>query len=206
MKVISLFDHRRRSRRDPQILADMASIQRHVAQKGAIAVIHDRHRAEGQILTVPKDFSNGKQRGRIQRRLGAPAVEELFEALKERKFDFAEEHDSNGRLTYLFLVDPRSAQVFAKSLDVRMFDATFRTNSYSMPLINIIGCTGMSLTICLGIALMMTCKEADFMRLLNDIKSALDKHEIPQPRIINTDRDLAGLNAIDKVFPHATHI
>ena len=64
----------------------------------------------------------------------------------------------------------------------------------------------MDTTIQLGVALMTGTAQEEFARILRYVGSVFEQHGIPLPRIITTDRDFAGVNALDEMFPNVPHL
>lgn len=109
--------------------------------------------------------------------------------------------DSN-ELENLFFVHPTSWKIWRAFPHVLMIDATYKTNKYNKPLVEIVGVTSTRKTFSVGFAFIHREKETNYTWVLNCVKSILDK--CMHPRVIITDRELALINACETVFPDAT--
>jgi len=99
----------------------------------------------------------------------------------------------------IFVVDIRSVQYLNRHPDILLFDCTYQTNKFDMPLLNIIGVDhhGNSRTV----ALCWLDQEAE--KYYNEAIQHLVKLFKPEiwPSVIATDCELALIQAITKHFP-----
>ena len=98
----------------------------------AVNVVRDLH----SVLITPKDYLNQQQHHRLKGRIKETVMKEPFARMDELNFGYDKRHDEDGHVNYLLMIDPRSLEVFKTSSDVLMFDGTYRTNDYGMPLMN----------------------------------------------------------------------
>ena len=75
-----------------------------------------------------------------------------------------------------------------------------------MPLLNLCGVTGNKKTIQTALCFLSGEKKEDYEWAMTQFKELLEKHDIPWPLSIVTDRELALMNALEKVFPDVVHI
>lgn len=85
--------------------------------------------------------------------------------------------------------------------DVIMMDCTCRTNRFNMPLLNIVGVTGMNTTIHIAQVFIRGEKECDYTWAATQLKAFMIRYEIEFPQVIFTDRDLTLLNALESTLP-----
>ena len=81
-------------------------------------------------------------------------IEALFERLEEEEFFFRYIVSNEGDLDLILIVPPQSIALLRESLDILLFDCTFKTNRYHQPLLNIAGVTGSNTTIQAGIVML----------------------------------------------------
>ena len=85
-----------------------------------------------------------------------------------------------------------------------MLDATYKTNEYRLPFLQVVGVTSTNKTFCIAHAFIKQEKVGNFEWVLNRLKELLEK--CMEPRVIITDRDLALMKALDIVFPEASKL
>ena len=104
----------------------------------------------------------------------------------------------------LFFAHPRSLDLWRAFPHVVLMDATYKTNRYNMPLLEIVGVTSTNLTFCLAFVYMHNETESTYTWALNCLKSTMDG--CIDPRVIVMDRELALMNACTIVFPDAKRL
>ncbi|KAI9919854.1 hypothetical protein PsorP6_015351 [Peronosclerospora sorghi] len=72
---------------------------------------------------------------------GRTSIVTLYETLTEEHFIFEVKTDANGAVTGLFFTHHDSAKLARRFSTVFVMDATYKTNRYGMPLLNIVGVT-----------------------------------------------------------------
>jgi hypothetical protein len=75
-----------------------------------------------------------------------------------------------------------------------------------MPLLNICAITGGNKVIQVGLAFLSDETEKSYKWVLGHLQGMMQRHLIPQPFTIVTDRELALIKAIDTLFPGSIHI
>nr|GEX13119.1 protein FAR1-related sequence 5-like [Tanacetum cinerariifolium] len=113
-------------------------------------------------------------------------------------------NDVTNELKALFYVHPTSFKIWRAFPHVLMIDATYKTNKYNMPFVEIVSVTSTGETFCIAFAFISEEKMDNYKWVLECLKLTLD--ECMLPRVIITDRDLALMNACEKVFPNATRL
>jgi hypothetical protein len=104
-------------------------------------------------------------------------------------------------LTHLFLAHDEAIAIYRDNYDVILMDCTYRTNRFNMPLLNIVGVTGMNTTIHIAQVFLIGEEEPDYRWALQQLWNLQLRKGIPHPQVFFTDRDLALLNAIEHIFP-----
>lgn len=113
-------------------------------------------------------------------------------------------NDVTNELDALFFVHPTSFNIWRAFPHVVIIDATYKTNKYNMPFVEIVGVTSTHKTFCIAFAFISEEKTKNYKWVLECLKLTLN--ERMHPRVIITDRELALLNACEKVFPNATQL
>jgi len=103
-----------------------------------------------------KDVSNELAKLRQEELGGRTRIQALVEFLRDYSFDdsgdtgskFYQEitQDEEGRASIVFFSHPRSFKITKCNPDVVQIDATYKTNAFNMPLVHIVGITGMGRT------------------------------------------------------------
>ncbi|KAI8560267.1 hypothetical protein RHMOL_Rhmol04G0242300 [Rhododendron molle] len=87
---------------------------------------------------------------------------------------------------------------------VLLMDCTYRTNRYRFPLLQIVGVTSTEKTFSAAFAFIDRKKEENYTWMLKNLKSMMDLDALLN--VILTDRELALVNVITRVFPTANHL
>nr|XP_043620335.1 PKS-NRPS hybrid synthetase cheA-like [Erigeron canadensis] len=88
--------------------------------------------------------------------------------------------------------------------DVLLIDATYNTNKFDMPLLEIVGVTSTSKTFSIAFVLLDRERTSNFIWALHCLKMCIGLSYTP--RVIITDRDLGLMNACDKIFSNANKL
>ncbi|XP_035836908.1 uncharacterized protein LOC118484905 [Helianthus annuus] len=107
-------------------------------------------------------------------------------------------------VTEIFFLHQDSRVMWRAFPHVMMIDATYKTNIYNMPFIQIVGMTPTNKSFIIAHAVVSKERGDNFVWVLERVKSMLD--ECMEPRVILTDRDLALMGACAKVFPDASRL
>ncbi|XP_022032595.1 uncharacterized protein LOC110933694 [Helianthus annuus] len=107
-------------------------------------------------------------------------------------------------VTEIFFLHRDSRVMWRAFPHVMMIDATYKTNIYNMPFIQIVGMTPTNKSFIIAHAVVSKERGDNFVWVLKRVKSMLD--ECMEPRVILTDRDLALMGACAKVFPDASRL
>lgn len=125
--------------------------------------------------------------------------------LNDKQFliEFSVNENSN-ELENLFFIHPWSLDMWRAFPHVMIIDATYKTNKYGMPFIQIVGVTSTNKTFSIAFAFIINERGENYNWALTCLKLTLDK--CMHPRVIVTDRELALMNACQQVFPDATRL
>lgn len=154
--------------------------------------------------TTIKGVYNARQKFRVVEKAGRTQMQYLIAKLEEHKYTYWHRMNEDGIVTDLFWSPPKSGEMLRAFPRLLLMDSTYKTNRYHYPLLQIVGVTSTELTFSAAFALMESEKEANYTWVLEKLKGIMDPDVVPA--VIVTDRELALMNAISKVFPHATHL
>lgn len=149
-----------------------------------------------------KDVYNARMQIRTEALKGRTPIQALVEELEEENFLWKVETDVNGHVTHLLFAAHKAISLFKMYPEVLLMDCTYKTNRFKMPLLNIVGLTGLGTTFYVAFAFLRAEQENDYTWALQQLKSFLPV----VPRLFITDRELALMNAISAVFPDAGHL
>lgn len=119
-------------------------------------------------------------------------------------FDFSV--DTEDCLNRLFFQHKTSIVLLRQFYEVVIMDCTYSTNRFGMPLLHIVGCTNINTTFEVGYAFLSRETEEDYVWAIDVLRKILSENNIPEPRVIVTDRELALMNAIDRVLINSKNI
>ena len=98
---------------------------------------------------------------------------------------------------------PRKAvALFEAYLEVLLLDCTYKTNKFKMPLLNVVGLTGLDTTFYMAFTFLRGEQEEDHAWALQQLKDHLPVN----PKSFITDRELALMNVIGTVLPEVLYI
>ncbi|KAJ0560115.1 putative MULE transposase domain, FHY3/FAR1 family, reverse transcriptase, RNase H-like protein [Helianthus annuus] len=123
---------------------------------------------------------------------------------EERYFYFTKVNPSTNAAEEIFFVHQDSYNMWRAFPHVLMIDATYKTNEYKLPFIQVVGVTSTHKSFCVAHAFVSKEKKDNFLWVLEKLKELLV--DCMEPREIVTDRDQALMNACDKVFPKASKL
>ncbi|KAL2886176.1 mutator-like element transposase [Ceratocystis lukuohia] len=151
-------------------------------------------------LATAKDIGNQIAAARRELRQGQSSVQALIDQLKIEGFRCEVRVDSENHLTALFFAHPSSIAYLLENPDVLLLDCTYKTNRYSMPLLDMIGVDSFQKSFCIAFAFLSGETEDDYLWALQHLKS-LYQQELPS--VVLTDRCQAVMNAVPIHFPSA---
>jgi len=84
---------------------------------------------------------------------------------------------------------------------VLVIDATYKTNRYNMPMVDIVGVTTLNKTFFVGFGFIRSEKEPFYRFILRDLHDIYRQLNLPDPRVVLTGKEKALMNAIEAEFP-----
>ncbi|KAL7589277.1 hypothetical protein Lser_V15G37415 [Lactuca serriola] len=191
---------RRLKEHEKQLVADLTNLN--VTLHDILSIIKERD--ENNVSTL-KTIYNERLKLRSSRNYGKTPMQVLMEMLNEKHFvtDFSVNSISN-ELENLFFIHPRLLNIWKAFPHVLIIDATYKTNKYGLPFVQIVGTTSTNKTFSIAFAFIVNEKEDNYNWVLTCLKSTLEK--CMHPHVIATDRESALMNACQQVFPGATRL
>ena len=110
------------------------------------------------------------------------------------------------RITHLFFIYPESITLLQRYSDVLLIDCTYKTNWFHLPLLDIVGSTGLNTIFYAGYIFLAGESEQDYYWALNELKVIMQKKTINLPKVLVIDRDLTLINVIEVAFLAATNL
>jgi hypothetical protein len=150
-----------------------------------------------------------KNRQILQQQERGPKTEmqQLLQLLDDAKYVcWSRRRDNDSEiLRDIFWAHPDSIKLLNMFPIVLIMDSTYKTNKYRQPLLEIVGITSTDKTFVVGFGYMECEKMENYCWVLEKLKGLFIKQDL-FPHVILTDRELALMNAIEVVFPHAVNL
>jgi MULE transposase domain len=163
-------------------------------------------RSDPEALITRKDVGNRKQRQRKEMLAGRSPTQALVDLINEGPYQMASTINSSGRLTQLMFAHNQGMRLSARFPTTFMIDATYKTNSFKLPLISIVGITNTFQTFYSAFALVSSESEMDYLWVISNFKAFLGRNGDAAPTVFVTDNDLSLMLALEKTFPAATNL
>lgn len=117
----------------------------------------------------------------------------------EIRYDFRTVDGSN-ELQDVAFSHPESYAMINTYPQILIIDNTYKTTVYDMPLLEAVGATSTNKTFTIAYAFMQYETQEHFEFVLQFIRGL---YESVEPTVILTDRDIALMKAVDKIFPNS---
>ncbi|KAI8572369.1 hypothetical protein RHMOL_Rhmol01G0193000 [Rhododendron molle] len=124
---------------------------------------------------------------------------------KQYIYDYLTNEHTN-EITDILWVHPRSLELLVNFPSVLIIDATYKSNEYRIPLLEVVGITSTMKTYSLMFAYLNNETKERLIWALDTLKRWMVGQGVALPSVIVSDRDLALLGAIGICFPFAQHI
>ncbi|XP_076939181.1 uncharacterized protein LOC143607715 [Bidens hawaiensis] len=172
-----------------------------VAPRDILSILKERNLSNASTIST---IYNARTKIRMSEQAGNSPMQVLMSILHSNGYVYEFTTTGSNELENLFFVHPISFDIWRAFPHVLIIDATYKTNSYNMPFVQIVGVTSTNKTFSIAFAFMQNEKIESYTWVLNCLKLTLDK--CMHPRVILTDRELALVNACKEVFPNATQL
>nr|CCA25904.1 Pc21g00130 putative [Albugo laibachii Nc14] len=127
-----------------------------------------------------------------------------FHDLQASKFLHFHRYNENGTITSLFFAHKESVRLSRQYHHVSLMDCIHKTNKYRLPILHIVGMTSFNSHFSVGFCFLKEEKQSDYTWALS--KLAIIWTPETRPGVIVTDRELALMAAIDKLFSSSSHL
>lgn len=125
---------------------------------------------------------------------------ENFLAGKEYTY-YTRENQTTNAVEDIFFIHKHSYTMWCAFPHVLMIDATYKTNIYDLPFVQVVGMASTNQSFSVAHAFISAEKIENYVWVLERIKAMLV--DCMEPRVIITDRDFALMNACEQIFPKA---
>lgn len=189
-----------------QLTEDQKQHRQRLAQAGVppkaqLAVLRQEY--DG-FNAVQPDIHNETQRCRKQFLDGRSNIQALIDVLQQHGFFFRQALNAQGHITHLMFVHPSSITIAKAFHSVLLFDCTYKTNKFGLPLLVCTGLTPSNKSYFCCAAFMQQEGEEDYVWALRAVKSMLEPTTAPD--IVVSDNEATLLNTKRVVFPNATRV
>ncbi|KAL7596923.1 hypothetical protein Lser_V15G30595 [Lactuca serriola] len=153
-------------------------------------------------VSTLKTIYNADEKLRRREREGKTQMQGVMEFLDQNGYVYySRANVLTNKLEDLFFAHPRSLEIWRAFPHVLLMDATYKTNKYGMPLLEIVGVTPTNMTFSIAFVYMHEEKQSNYVWALDCLKSVMEGCMLP--RVIVTDREMALMNAYTIIFPDA---
>jgi MULE transposase domain len=126
--------------------------------------------------------------------------------LEVGKWEFNYQLDQNGHITLLFFTYSESLTLLKQYSEVLLIDCTYKTNRFHIPLLDILGSTGLNYTFFAAFIFLSSEKEENYLYALKILQEVMNVQKIAFPNVIVIDKDKGLMNAICHVFPQSYNL
>lgn len=155
-------------------------------------------------VTTIKSIYNARHKHRVKEQAGRSQMQYLLAKLQDCQYIHFHQTSDDGCVSDLFWSHPIAGDMLRAFPKVLLMDCTYKTNRYRFPLFQIVGVTSTEMTFSAAFAFMDGEKEDNYMWVLEKLKGMMDPDSLPE--VVVTDRELALVNVIARVFSKATHL
>jgi hypothetical protein len=155
---------------------------------------------EEETKVCLKDLQNVLNRCRLEELQGKTPIEWLCDYLGSdhgagQNF-LSRDTREGGNITKLFVVRENGIRHLLEYPDVLLFDCTYKSNRFKMPLLNICGATATRKTFQVAAVFMNGEKQDQYRWALEVLTELYNQHSIEPPKVIITDLDLGLIDAL----------
>ena len=158
--------------------------------------------------TTLKAIYNARQKYKVVEKGGRTQMQFLLEKLKE--YNYFEWHRTfsgdSDTVMDIFWLHPLSLDLLRTFPHVLILDCTYKTNRYRLPLFEVVGVTSTNMTFSIAFAYLASEKTDHYEWVLRRLRALMEDIGAELPRVMLTDRELALMSAIDRVFPTSRHL
>ncbi|XP_058756891.1 protein FAR1-RELATED SEQUENCE 5-like [Vicia villosa] len=143
---------------------------------------------------------------RTSKRGALTEMQMLLSLIHQEKYKcWTRNMDNSYVVADIFWTHPNSVKLLNMFHLVLIFDCTYKTNMYRIPLLEIVGVRSTKLTFSVAFGCLEHERE-DYLSWTFETLKELFSSEKLLPKVVVADRELALMNAMESVFPNATHL
>ena len=172
-----------------------------VAPRQILAALRSEHPS---ALVTAKTVYNAKAQQRREVLAGRSPIQALLDKLKESNYQHTVECNANGNVQRLFFAHLDSITLAWRYSSVLLMDCIYKMNRFHMPLLVVIGRTGLNTTFFISFAFLEEENTTRYIWALTQLKNLFTNR--PFPAVFVTDADLALANAIVILLPECCHL
>ena len=161
---------------------------------------------DAPLLATKSTIYVAKRRINQEARQGLSPIVHLNNQLVFSDYTTQTMVDEEGTLKALFFAHSLSLELLSHYHTVLFLDCTYKTNKYNMPLLHIAGVSGNNDSFSAAFCFLASETHTYYEWALNTLQSFLTANKIPPPEVMITDRELALMNAISKIFPNTKNM
>ncbi|KAJ9552999.1 hypothetical protein OSB04_017044 [Centaurea solstitialis] len=155
-------------------------------------------------VSTLRTIYNARRRFWATEHKGRTQMQVVMSFFQEEGYMHEARTNQSNELEDLFFIHPISMEMWRAFPHILLMDATYKTNTYRMPLLEIVGVTSTNMTFCIAFVFMHKENENNYTWALNCLKKTMEG--CASPRVIVTDRELALMKACNNVFPDAKQL
>ncbi|SAL99343.1 hypothetical protein [Absidia glauca] len=168
---------------------------------------------EGHGAFVSKDIANMRTRFSGVSISSNNSIKRFINSMESRGYTFRLRTDDNNKFVALYFTHERMIQRARQLSDVIIIDATYKTNKYKMPFVNMVGVSNLGrdfkslANFPIAGAWISSENKASYQWVMEQLEATVfPEGSSWRPGVTVTDQDQALMNAIDNVFPDAGNI
>lgn len=159
------------------------------------------------LRLIMRDIYNKRRKLKCQSLGALSPTQALLKWLEEEDWhvEYRKDHITN-ELTHLFFARPSSIELLRHNWEVLSLGCSHDTNKFMLPLLAFCGVTALNTTFYAAFAFIRGEEEVDYVWALRCLEDLLHHENIKNPLIAITNRELALMNALAKVFLRTHHL
>ncbi|KAK1410096.1 hypothetical protein QVD17_36629 [Tagetes erecta] len=151
---------------------------------------------------IKKDIQNVVQKINKENKVGESPMEQMENYFKGKDYVYyTNVNNTTKAVEDIFFMHKHSYTMWCAFPHVLLIDATYQTNIYGLPFVQVVGMTSTNQSFAVAHAFISNEKTENYAWVLRRLSDMLEKNM--QPRVIVTDRELALMSACKQIFPNA---
>ena len=132
-------------------------------------------------------------------------MQQLISKLYDPNYiDWHQNDDDKNCVKDIFWTYPLTFELLKAFTNVIIIDCTYKFNNYKFPLLEIVGVTSTTMTLNVAFAYLESKRDDNYIWALERLKTIMQDDMLPS--VIVIERELALMNAIEKIFPNVTNL